>query len=546
MALRIAAARLAEQPERGSAWLRDELAGDDRLGALQIDGDEGVAVRAAFDLSYRSVPRDIQRLFTLLGLFPGTDFGVDAVAALAGLPRFAARRALGHLATVHMIRARSDGRYDFHDLIREYARALAADCEQRDVARDRLYTWYTVGADKAARILHPHFLTLSQGPPQQAGDPDLPDSTAARTWLDNEFAGLVAAIRHGVHDGQAEASTRLADALRGYLVDRATLCDWLAITDAAMAAARAVGDLRAEVAAHMHAATAYGLRDDYQRSIHHLKLAIELAQRVGWTMCATMAQANLAGVHLRTGEIALAHRVILQAKDTFGRLGDQGQVTSAMLNLGVILVEMGRPTEAVETLTEVFARADEFTTSSRWASSLETYGLALYQSGQRQLARERFTQSLEHARQLGNHALETQALTHLAHAASDEGRCDEAWDLADQAATSARVCGQPRIEAVTLNLTAFLHIREGDGAAAIVAAARAYELASGVGARRPEIEALINLASGHHLVGEHGIGAESARRAYEVAAKCGYEGLVRQAAEILAQRQGVPDGCRVS
>ncbi len=546
LALRIAAARLAEQPERGSGWLRDELAGDDRLGALQMDGDEGVAVRAAFDLSYRSVPPGIQRLFTLLGLFPGTDFGVDAVAALAGLPRSAARRALGHLATVHMVRARPDGRYDFHDLIREYAQNLAADCEERQAARDRLYAWYARGAEKAGRILYPQFLMLSQGSAPETADPDLPDGTAAMTWLDSEFVALAAAIRHGIRDGQAEGTIRLADALRGYLMHRATLSDWLVITEAAMAAAGTVGDPRAEVAAHMHAATAYGLRDDYQRSIQHLLLAFELAQRIGWTISATMAQANLAGMYLLTGEIALAHRAVLHAKDTFLELGNDEQVTNAMLNLGVVLVEMGRPAEAVETIAEVFAKAGKLAMPSKWTAALVTYGLALHQSGQHQLARQYLTQALEHSRRLGNHALETLALAHLAAVASDEGHHDQAWDLANQATISAQVCGQARIEAVTLNLTAFLYIREGNGVGATAAAARAYDLARGVGARRTEIEALISLALGRHLVGEGRTGTESARHANEVAAKCGYEGLARQAAEILAQPQAALNRYRIS
>ena len=66
-----------------------------------------------------------QRLFRRLGLHPGTDIDAYAAAALDGIDLGAARRGLGPLRPVPADRARH-GRYRFHDLIREHARALAA------------------------------------------------------------------------------------------------------------------------------------------------------------------------------------------------------------------------------------------------------------------------------------------------------------------------------------------------------------------------------------------------------------------------------------
>lgn len=81
LALRSAATHVAD---RDLPDYLAELRGDDRLDALEIEGD--AAVRAAFALSYKALPHDAQRLFRLLSVHPGADFDLPDTAALSGLP----------------------------------------------------------------------------------------------------------------------------------------------------------------------------------------------------------------------------------------------------------------------------------------------------------------------------------------------------------------------------------------------------------------------------------------------------------------------------
>ncbi|MFL6117215.1 MAG: BTAD domain-containing putative transcriptional regulator, partial [Catenulispora sp.] len=78
LALRIAAADLAGQHGRSFARQVAELRAGDRLGMLQIDGDEQAAVRASFDLSYAALAPEVRRLFRLVGLAPGADLTTPA------------------------------------------------------------------------------------------------------------------------------------------------------------------------------------------------------------------------------------------------------------------------------------------------------------------------------------------------------------------------------------------------------------------------------------------------------------------------------------
>jgi DNA-binding SARP family transcriptional activator len=196
LALRIAAARLSERPDAPVAELAGLLAGD-RLGGLDVygDTDPGVAVRAAFDLSYRGQPADARRLFRLLGLAPGADVTAATAGALAGQDAVTTLRTLDRLASANLIAESAPGRYAVHDLLREYAAERAAAEEspaERAAALDRLYARY---------LAH------------------------AGAWIDAERANVVSAVAHAAEHGPHEAAWLLADAMRGYLFSRVLTVD---------------------------------------------------------------------------------------------------------------------------------------------------------------------------------------------------------------------------------------------------------------------------------------------------------------------------------
>ncbi len=126
LALRIAAAQLASQPDRAIADYVAELGQGNPLVCLEIDGDDHAAVRAAFDLSYAALKPDAQRLFRHLGLLSGPDITVASATDLTNLTRTQAAQLLDHLAAAHLVYQHAPGRYTFHDLLRRYAQARAA------------------------------------------------------------------------------------------------------------------------------------------------------------------------------------------------------------------------------------------------------------------------------------------------------------------------------------------------------------------------------------------------------------------------------------
>jgi transcriptional regulator with XRE-family HTH domain len=124
LALGLLGRRLHHRPAWSPADLAGELAAARSRTELIRAEDRSVA--AAFGLSYAGLAPAQQRMFARLGLHPGPDVDAYAAAALGDCDPATAAGHLEALYDRHLISEPARGRYRLHDLIREYARDLAA------------------------------------------------------------------------------------------------------------------------------------------------------------------------------------------------------------------------------------------------------------------------------------------------------------------------------------------------------------------------------------------------------------------------------------
>jgi tetratricopeptide (TPR) repeat protein len=153
LALRIVAALLADEPDRPIAEMVDELAGEeDRLNSLEYGSE--LSVRAAFALSYKRLPENLQRLFRLLSVVPGGDVGWETAGLLIGATPPAARPQLMALVRSHLVQQHVRNRWSMHDLIRLYSVELSAE-EPDDAAQafTKVTRRYVVGVAAAVEWL---------------------------------------------------------------------------------------------------------------------------------------------------------------------------------------------------------------------------------------------------------------------------------------------------------------------------------------------------------------------------------------------------------
>ncbi|WP_051759137.1 ATP-binding protein [Herbidospora cretacea] len=380
LALQIIAALLAENPVRPLSTMIEELADESsRLDEMEY-GE--VAVRAAFELSYRHLAAQEARVFRLLPVNPGPDVSTQAAAVLTGLEAVPARRLLERLARAHLIEhGLGYGRWRMHDLVRlfaeEHGRADAA-ADGRADALTVLLVHYHSTATAACHHLAATDRDAAKGGFGGRGD--------ALTWLDAERANLVAATHTAAgHDPHRAIARDLPIRLGPFLQLRRHFDDWVALTTAALDAARELGDRRGEA-----------------RASGDLGLAFRYSRRFD--------------------ESISAHR---EAARIWRELGDRGGEARALSNLGLALQEVRRFDDAVAANQESLNIQRELGDRSGEARSLGTYGNALVLKRQFDEAVNVYRKARDIFHAMGDQSMEAAILANLGVALHELRRLDE-------------------------------------------------------------------------------------------------------------------------
>lgn len=187
------------------------------------------------------------RLFRLLGLHPGLDFGLPAVAALADLPHAQARRLLDTLAGAHLLEECGHNRYQFHDLLRAYSLDQAQREEPDEARREalvRVLGWYlhTAAAAAQASAGAYNLLIALEPPPAPINVSVFDDGKAAIAWFETERDNLMTAARAAAQVQLLRIAWQIPAVLTSIIVDREPADTWLPVQQTALAAARQSGD----------------------------------------------------------------------------------------------------------------------------------------------------------------------------------------------------------------------------------------------------------------------------------------------------------------
>ncbi|TDO52908.1 DNA-binding SARP family transcriptional activator [Kribbella sp. VKM Ac-2571] len=356
LALRIAAAQLADEPQRPLSDYLAELIEHGPV-ALALDDDEHSAVTAAFDLSYARLAPATRQLCRLLGLVPGLDFTVDAVAALSGTTPSAARKSIRELTSAHLLEQHAPGRYRFHDLLRDDARRRTETedtAQARAEAAERLFAWYYRG--KVA-VVNQRTSIRHHPPP-----PDLPPGTAditfadlsdAMTWARAEFVNLAAAVEAAAgHRQHAHWTWHLAIGLMLPMAEGGYQTSAQAMAATGIAAARAAGD-RYALAIMLAESAATRHRVELPLDPNVLTEALQLAEQIGDHPLLGYCLNVAAVVSMASGELEVAERNLVRSLQLHREDGDSAAQTRALLNLGVIAYQRGELDKYAQSSEEV-------------------------------------------------------------------------------------------------------------------------------------------------------------------------------------------------
>jgi DNA-binding SARP family transcriptional activator/Tfp pilus assembly protein PilF len=553
LAVRVAAADVAGPIAEHVAWLQR----DDRLSALEVDGDPASAVRVAFDSSYATLDPAARRLFRLLGLVPAADHTAPAAAALADLADGEAAGLLDRLAAAHLLEPVASGRYTCHDLLASYAaeRAWAEDAGvDREQAVGRWLGWYVAQTRVAASTLNPEMLRLPGESEAVAGfgaacEPNESrggDHQAALAWLDGERSNLVAAVRHAAATGPAEPAWLLADALRGYFWLRMYGLDWLEVASAGLAAATAAGDVAGQAAAHLSLGDLHSRQARYDTAIDHYGEAVVLNRQIGWTDGESAALGCLGNVRRWAGDLPAAAEHYAQALALAERTGRVGGQAANLANLGVVNADLGQLARSADYYRRALLLDRQVGSTLGEAVDLSNIGELELKMGRLDAAFRLVEQALARHREVGDREGEADTTRVLAEVHRAAGHLELARELARRAVTASQETGGGLYEAYARNALGRCELSLGRVAQAVAQHERALSVAAGGSNRHAEVEALTGLAAAHP---EPRLAVSYARRAFDLARGGGYQLLAGHALQALGDalaRAGDPDAARVA
>jgi tetratricopeptide (TPR) repeat protein len=431
LALRVAAELAAANPGTRLAELTGELAGEQRrLDLLDAGGDERTAVRGVFSWSYRHLPPDAARAFRLAGLHPGPDLDAYAVAALTDVTAAQARDVLARLARAHLLHPAGAGRYGLHDLLRAYARQLAAahDADDaREAAQARLHDYYLGTAASAMDALVPAERHLRpRVSPAGTPAPALASPPEARAWLDAQRATLVAVAVHTATQGPPEYAAQLSATLYRYLETGGYYGDAVTVHGHAQQAASRTGDRAAEATALTNLGIISWRQGRYEQAVGYHQQALAASVEIGDQLGEAIAVANLGIVYERQGRYDQSAGCQRQALALFRETGDRTGEARAQANLGSNAIRQGHFEQAVSWYQQALALFRDIGDRTGEASALPDLGVAYQRQGHYEPAIDCYRQALDLFRESGDRTGEAEALNGVGEILLSTGLPDQA------------------------------------------------------------------------------------------------------------------------
>jgi tetratricopeptide (TPR) repeat protein len=362
IALRVAAARLSTRPRWSISRVVGTLADEQRrLSALAVSG--AVSVRSNLDLSYRELPSDVARLYRLLGLHPGSEFGLGVVAAAGGISPEDADHLVADLVDVNLLSEVDTDRFRFHDLLRLHAAGCAQEldsADERAAAVRRMVEWYldnAVTADLAVMPLRERVGERYENAGER--EPVLSTATAALDWLERELPNLLAAQRCAVDREWPELVWQLCEALWSLFLYRKHFTHWIDAHELAVAAARRCGDQVAQARLTVQLGIAYLNLRSYDLARRHFADALELSATSGDPRTEATALEHLGLVARRTERPQAAMTYFERALSITERLGEHRGIALHLRRIGETLSEVGRDEEALAYLWRAVTAATD-------------------------------------------------------------------------------------------------------------------------------------------------------------------------------------------
>lgn len=466
LALRIAAERAISRPHMPLrnliADLRDESSLWDAL--TTEEDDESEAVRAVFAWSYRALSADACRLFRLLGLHPGSEFGAAAAAAIVDMPLVRVRRLLDDLVGAHLLEQVQPDRFQFHDLLRAYAADQARRDEPVEVTRAavrRVLVWYLRTSTAAVQAMIPQAAAKLDfvNPGGEVAGSEFTDYDSANSWYLRERANLVAATRLAGEMSMHDLAWQLPAVLHDAYADRNQFDDWLAAGAIGLGAARRAGDRLGEAKLLASLGTAQNQRGNRPEGIRLHSAALTAHRELGDRLGELRSVNEIALAHLRGHRLDEALTGFHEANSIATEFGNSYWIAVTTGNIAHTHLGLDQFEEAVSLFEQALLMCGRLGDRIGEGDAFGALAEAHRRLGQPGRAEPLIDDALRIAREHDNRVLEGYWSVIHGRVQADLGNLSEALESHRRAAALHRRIGDRVREAEALDATGEVYAR---------------------------------------------------------------------------------------
>jgi tetratricopeptide (TPR) repeat protein/transcriptional regulator with XRE-family HTH domain len=509
LAVRVAGARLAARAHRSLGWLAARLADERRRLDELAHGD--LEVRASLALSYQALDAERRRAFRLLSLVGAPDFAAWAASALLDVPLERAEELAEGLVDAQLLEVASHGtggvRWRFHDLLRIYARELAAaePPGEPDAALERfLGACLTLVEEANLRET-----SSSYGVRRGAARPwPLPAEATAglladpAAWFEAERRLLVGAVELACEAGLDEPAWELATS-PAELLERGWYADeWRHTHELALAATRRASNRRGEAVLLRGLGQLDAVQDRPTDAAGWFEQAKVVFEEVGDDHGVAVTEACLGTVSLALGHHSEALDQLCRALPVLRQVGDLRSQAVALRALGTADLQQGRPGDALGRFEEGLAVARRADYRYGEAHLLRWLARAYAEQSETDRAIGLLAQALAIFGQLGARLGEAYALATLGELYLRQGRVEQARVLLDRSLRICRELGELTCEAYALHDLGRLHLAQARADQAIGCLRQALTIGRTIGRPLLVARVLASLGEAYEAVGD--------------------------------------------
>jgi tetratricopeptide (TPR) repeat protein len=490
------------------SWTLADLAAETRARVLTLAA-ESDCVAAAFEVSYRHLDPAQREFFRRLGLHPGTTLDGYAAAALAGSSLQEASGLLDALHGEGLLTEAGHRRYGMHDLIRRYARDLAATdpAPVRDQALDRLLDYYQHTAARAGVILARKSRTPSPGRPVQAppaAAPALSDGTQALDWARAERGSLLACLDQATAAGQHARVVAFTAAMASLLGHDGPWSSAISRHATAVTAARHLGDRLGQAGALTDLADLHRRTGDYQGAAGALEEALAICRPAGHQLGLADALADLGDVRRMTGDYRAAAAALEEALGIYRAAGHRLGQADALAALGTVWRMTGDYPAAAGALEEALDICRAAGHRLGQADALAALGRVWRMAGDYRAAAGALEEALGICRDVGSRLGQADVLIALGKVRLLTGDYRAAAGALEEALGICRDVGSRLGQAGALAPLGVVRRMTGDYRGAAGALGEALDISRAIGDRGGEAETLNETGTLHRARGAPG------------------------------------------